>query len=237
MSQLDSLWEYQQTDLELAQLTREMKSSPNYQKRSRLYKVLVEHTEKINGYEAAVKEKTDAIASLEEQLSACLHDYELELSELDSMQNDDETTSQEVVESRRSIEKLNSRVISLTREISKLHTWCAEISEAISKTYADAGRAKRDYDALRTACDAEKDSYQPRIEKLTRELEEKKANVPPELMKRYERIKKNHAAPIAKVVNGQCSGCHMGLSSVAERRVAAGIAIVTCENCGRLLIV
>ena len=237
MSQLDSLWEYQQIDLELTRLNKELRSSPAYQKRSRLHKVLVEQKEKLAGYEATLQEHAELIASLEEQLAACLHDYELELSELDSMENDEETTSQEVVEARKSIERLSARVNSLTRELNKLSAWCTEITEAVTKTYAEGGRAKRDYDALRTACDAEKESYQPKIDALTKELEEKKAAIPPELLKRYERIKKNYPEPIAKVINGQCSGCHMGLSSVAEKRVAAGIAIVTCENCGRLLII
>lgn len=235
MSQLDSLWEYQNTELELAKLNKEMKSSPAYQKRSKLYKLLVEQQEIINGYEAEISGHTEQIASMETQLSGLMHDYELENSELEIMQNDAESTAEELTEARKSIEKLVGKINALNKELSKLLAWCDETSEAITKTYSKAGRAKKDYDAIRTVCDAEKDSFQPKIEALQKELAEKKAKIPPELMKRYEAIRKNHATPVAKVINGQCGGCYMMLSSVAERRVAAGNAIVQCENCGRLL--
>ena len=42
MGQLNKLWEYQQAELELAKLNKEMHSSPNYQKRIKLQKVLRE---------------------------------------------------------------------------------------------------------------------------------------------------------------------------------------------------
>ena len=120
-------------------------------------------------------------------------------------------------------------------ELTKLIAWCDEISDSVTKTYAKASRAKRDYDAVRTVCDAEKDSFMPKIEALTKELEEKKAKIPPELMQRYQNLKKNYLTPVAKVINGQCGGCYMMLSSVQEKRVASGNAIIQCENCGRLL--
>lgn len=235
MSQLDCLWEYQQTELELAKLKKDMKSSTAYQKRGKLYKLLVEQQEIINGYEAEIKEHTEQIASMEAQLNTLLHDYDLENSELEIMQNDEESTAEELTEARKSIEKLVGRINGLNKELTKLIAWCDEISDSVTKTYAKAAHAKRDYDAVRTVCDAEKDSYMPKIDALTKELEQKQAKVPPELMQRYLNLKKNYVTPVAKVVNGQCGGCYMMLSSVQEKKVAAGNTIIQCENCGRLL--
>lgn len=42
MNKLDALWEYQQAELALARLKREMKSSPSYQKRTKLHNFLAE---------------------------------------------------------------------------------------------------------------------------------------------------------------------------------------------------
>ncbi len=235
MSQLDCLWEYQQTELELAKLKKDMKSSAAYQKRGKLYKLLVEQQEIINGYETEIKEHTEQIASMESQLNSLLHDYDLENSELEIMQNDDESTAEELTEARKSIEKLVGRINGLNRELSKLIAWCDEISDSVTKTYAKASRAKRDYDAVRTVCDAEKDSFMPKIDALTKQLEQQEAKIPPELMNRYKSLKKNYLTPIAKVINGQCGGCYMMLSSVQEKKVAAGNQIIQCENCGRLL--
>ncbi len=235
MSQLDSLWEYQQTELELAKLKKDMKSSAAYQKRGKLHKLLVEQQELINGYEAEIREHTEQIASMETQLNTLLHDYDLENSELEIMQNDEESTAEELTEARKSIEKLVGRINGLNRELSKLIAWCDEISDSVTKTYAKAARAKRDYDAVRTVCDAEKDSFMPKIDALTKELEEKEKTIPPELFERYRSLKKNYLTPVARVVNDQCGGCYMMLSSVQLKKVAAGNQVIQCENCGRLL--
>lgn len=235
MSQLDTLWEYQNTELELAKLNKEMKSSPAYQKRSKLYKLLVEQQEIIKKYEADIDEHSKSIAVMESQIEELLHDYELENSELSAMESDEEVTAPELTEARKSIEKLVGRINGLNKELAKVIEWCEGISEQITNTYSKAGRAKKDYDAVRTVCDAEKDSFAPKLEVLQKKLEEQKAKIPPDLMKRYETLKKNYATPIAKVVNGQCGGCYMMLSSVQEKRVAAGNAVIQCENCGRLL--
>ena len=175
---------------------------------------------------AARREARDTAA--EKQVDLCCLATSVQLSGKQSL-------SANLDEARRAIEKLVGRINGLNRELTKLIAWCDEISDSVTKTYAKASRAKRDYDAVRTVCDAEKDSFMPKIEALTKDLEEKKAKIPPELMQRYQNLKKNYLTPVAKVINGQCGGCYMMLSSVQEKRVASGNAIIQCENCGRLL--
>ncbi|MBQ7060524.1 MAG: hypothetical protein IJM85_01945 [Clostridia bacterium] len=235
MSRLNDLWEYQSRELQLLKLTKEMKSSPAYQKKTKLHKILTDHQNRIHEYEEELKSHTEQIAALETQLSQQLHEYELENSELETMQQDEEVTAEELTESRKSIEKLCGRINALNRDLTKLIAWCEEITQNITKTFSDAKRAKLDYDAVRTVCDAEKENFAPKINELKKELEERKASIPPELMKEYEALRKNYSMPVAKVASGQCTGCYMKLSSVVEKRVASGSAIVRCENCGRLL--
>ncbi|MBR5947399.1 MAG: hypothetical protein IKZ82_01965 [Clostridia bacterium] len=235
MSQLDKLWEYQQAELELAKLNKEMHSSPNYQKRSKLQKLLREQMEVINGFESELETRNSQLASMQTQLDSLLHDYDLEKSELDVMETDEEATPEELTESKKAIEKLVGRINSLGRELNALVEGCDKLTESINTTYSKAGKAKRDYDAVRTACDEEKEVFAPKIDELNKKLDVIRANIPDELLDTYTTFKKNHASPIAILSNGQCGGCHMALPAVVEKRVQAANSIVRCENCGRIL--
>jgi predicted nucleic acid-binding Zn-ribbon protein len=61
----------------------------------------------------------------------------------------------------------------------------------------------------------------------------------PELLARYEELAPQFGGmPLARLVNGRCDGCHIQLSAMAVDQLsrAAEDAVVTCEECGRLLV-
>lgn len=61
----------------------------------------------------------------------------------------------------------------------------------------------------------------------------------PELLDRYERLRGQYdGVPVARLVDGRCDGCHIQLSAVAVDQLSkmADDAVVTCEECGRLLV-
>jgi uncharacterized protein len=63
--------------------------------------------------------------------------------------------------------------------------------------------------------------------------------VGPELLARYQALAPDFdGAPLARFVGGRCDGCHMQLSAMAVDRLhkAPAEEVVTCEECGRLLI-
>lgn len=235
MGQLDKLWEYQQAELELAKLNKEMRSSPNYQKRGKLQKLLREQMDVITGFEKELETRSSQLASMQAQLEALLHDYDLEKSELDIMEADEEATPEELTESKKAIEKLLGKVSALSRELNATVEYCDKLSESINATFSKVVRAKRDYDAVRTVCDEEREGFAPRIKELEEKLEQIRKDIPSDLFERYSTLKKNHIAPIALLSNGQCGGCHMALPAVVEKRVQSGTTIVRCENCGRIL--
>ena len=151
------------------------------------------------------------------------------------MENDEESTAAELTEAKKSIEKLLEEINALHKELAEMITWLNQASEAISSAYSKAGRAKKDYDAVRAVCDAEKDAFKPRLDAAEALIAEKRGDVPDELMSKYLALKKNYVNPVAKVANNQCSGCYMMLPSAVVKRVAGKTSIVECENCGRIL--
>lgn len=237
MNKLDALWEYQQAELALARLKREMKSSPSYQKRTKLHNFLAEQQASIEKINADMRAKDGSLAACSSKLDALLKRYDLEKSELDIMENDEESTAAELTEAKKSIEKLLEEINALHKELAEMITWLNQASEAISSAYSKAGRAKKDYDAVRAVCDAEKDAFKPRLDAAEALIAEKRGDVPDELMSKYLALKKNYVNPVAKVANNQCSGCYMMLPSAVVKRVAGKTSIVECENCGRILTV
>ena len=70
-----------------------------------------------------------------------------------------------------------------------------------------------------------------------RQTEASPANA--ELLARYESLRESFdGVAVARLVNGTCDGCHMQLSAVAVDQMGKmpEDAVVTCEECGRLLV-
>ena len=99
MNKLDALWEYQQAELALARLKREMKSSPSYQKRTKLHNFLAEQQASIEKINADMRAKDGSLATCSSKLDALLKRYDLEKSELDIMENDEESTAADHISS------------------------------------------------------------------------------------------------------------------------------------------
>lgn len=65
------------------------------------------------------------------------------------------------------------------------------------------------------------------------------ADAEPALMARYDELRGHYGGvAVARLVNGTCDGCHIQLSAVAIDQMAKRPedAVVTCEECGRLLV-
>jgi len=65
------------------------------------------------------------------------------------------------------------------------------------------------------------------------------AEVPPDLLKRYEALRaKLGGTGAARLVGDSCAGCHLVLPSMEVDRIrkAPPDAVITCEQCGRILV-
>ena len=65
------------------------------------------------------------------------------------------------------------------------------------------------------------------------------ASVPPDLLERYERLRQRLGGiGVAPLVHGSCGGCHLTLpaTELDRLRKAPADAVVTCEQCGRILV-
>ena len=61
--------------------------------------------------------------------------------------------------------------------------------------------------------------------------------ISPEIIAEYTRIKGFRANPVAVLEDNRCNGCNMQLPAGVAVQIAKGDKIITCENCGRILII
>ena len=65
--------------------------------------------------------------------------------------------------------------------------------------------------------------------------EQESGKIEPDLLEKYRTIKQHCTPPMAKLIDGQCSGCFMSLPSATMLEMKNGDKLVRCDNCGRIL--
>ncbi len=153
--------------------------------------------------------------------------------------------SGQVVASRE-LQAMNEEVTHLARHISELEDREIEVMEVLEPLDRElhAGEATRhglddDAERLRSAiatAEAEIDA-ELAAENVARVAAA--SAVRDDLLARYEQLRaKLGGTGAARLVGGSCSGCHLALSSMELDRVrkAPPDAVITCEQCGRILV-
>ena len=235
MTKIHDLWLYDQAQQEVAKIDNRLKTTPNRARLNKLHSFLSEQQAQIGSLTKQIEAKGAAltrIASLCQELERKL---ELELSEFSTMESDEECTAAEMTEARKAMEGLMEQITSARKDISDTLTFLEKASAEYKETYSKAGRAKKEYDAVRAACEEEKAQAAPEREQAVAAADKLKESIDPALLKRYTAIRSNYANPIATVENNQCSGCRMSLPTSIVKKVSSGTGLVECENCGRIL--
>lgn len=235
MTQLETLWKYQEAEIKHDKLRKEMDDTPAMQEFKKLRNYLRGQEAKIAQYRSGVEAKTAEMEEAAQKLEKLLKEYDLEQDELEIMINDEECTAEELTESRKSIEALLERVNNLKKNLAESLEWINTTMEDIKNTMTKGRNANKKYEAAKTVCETERDERKPVIDAAAREVELIGKQLSPDLLKRYQVVKKKHALPMAKVKDSRCGGCGMSLPKTVLRQVAQGTDIVECENCGRIL--
>lgn len=235
MTKIDDLWLYDQAQQEVAKIDNRLKTTPNRARLNKLHSFLSEQqaqvvylTRQIEARGAALTKMSALCQDLERRL-------ELELSEFSTMENDEECTAAEMTEARKSMEGLMDQITSARKDITDAIAFLEKATADYKETYTRAGKAKKEYDAVRAACEGEAAEAKPEREQAVAAADKLKAGIDPALLKRYTAIRSNYSNPIATVENNQCSGCRMSLPTSIVKKVASGTGLVECENCGRIL--
>ncbi len=146
---------------------------------------------------------------------------ELDINVVKGLVGEYETTYENIVKQKR-------RAVSIEKKADETEKKLKEILSHVSKVQKDFALLKKKHEEELHAGAGE-------LDKLKKQAEAAAKKVDPELLKKYNRIKKNRPMPVALLSDGRCMGCNMDLPSSALAKIKKGGAVVECENCGRIL--
>lgn len=233
--QVQSLWEYQQIDLQVANVEKKLRGSVTRKKLMQARDYIVDSQNLMKKMEADAGElriNYDSIKQKNDLLTA-------ELSSLIGYiaESDGNTTMQELERMRKEVSEIQGNLNRQERELQQIIERLDKIESNVNKIAANVPKAKKDYTELKEVYDKEAAAIATETTPFRHKMQALESTITPKMLQRYNNIKKTRANPLAPVRNSRCSGCNMELPSVTLKQVVENGTLLECENCGRLLFI
>lgn len=150
------------------------------------------------------------------------------------------------VSSPRDLQAMDEEVRHLSARVRELEDKELEVMEEVEPVEAEILSLEGEVDALDSdaarlmarLADAES-AIEGEVEREQAARMEAAAGIPASLMERYEAIRRRlGGVGAAELVGSSCGGCHLSLPAVEldRMRKAPADELLTCDNCGRILI-
>ncbi|MEA3186689.1 MAG: uncharacterized protein QOD99_519 [Chthoniobacter sp.] len=229
LAEIEQLLVLQDRDRKIATLRQELKLVPL--ERSELESKLAAQSEQLGAVKQKSKEIEVEKKKLEVEAQAKRDSIaKFKTQQFQTRKNEEfQALSNEIKHAETDIQKIEDRELDLMEEAEKLKG----STTAADKDFAESkGRIERQLADLEEKTGS-LHTHLAALENERRTLAEK---VEEDLLDRYDRLfaSKRDAAIVA-LEHGNCTGCHMKITTQTVVRVRAEKEIVSCEQCGRLL--
>ena len=230
--QLDTLWQFMQVDMEADGFENRMRQSANRQK-------LIKQRDFLKDQQANMKKLENDVAVMQDRLEA-VQDEAVRLEKVLASLSEELNANppENVQEAQKQAENVQKLLDTLTRyeqELQKMRK-DADVKDRQQKEIrVRAAKTKQEYDQLKVTYDKEFKEDTAKLQQMRARTDEEAKKLEPGLLNKYKSIKQHCTPPMAKLVNGQCSGCFMSLPSATLLEIRNGERIVECDNCGRIL--
>ena len=230
--QLDTLWQFMQVDMEADGFENRMRQSANRQK-------LIKQRDFLKDQQANMKKLENDVAVMQDRLEAVQDEAVRMEKVLASLSEELNANPPENVEdAQKQAENVQKLLDTLTRyeqELQKMRK-DADVKDRQQKEIrVRAAKTKQEYDQLKVTYDKEFKEDTAKLQQMRAHTDEEAKKLEPSLLNKYKSIKQHCTPPMAKLINGQCSGCFMSLPSATLLEIRNGERIVECDNCGRIL--
>ena len=230
--QLDTLWQFMQVDMEADGFENRMRQSANRQK-------LIKQRDFLKDQQANMKRLENDVAVMQDRLEAVQDEAVRMEKVLASLSEELNANPPENVEdAQKQAENVQKLLDTLTRyeqELQKMRK-DADVKDRQQKEIrVRAAKTKLEFDQLKDVYDKEFKEDTAKLQKMRARTDEEAKKIDPGLLNKYKSIKQHCTPPMAKLINGQCSGCFMSLPSATLLEIRNGSRIVECDNCGRIL--
>ena len=230
--QLDTLWKFMQVDMEADGFEAKMRQSPNRQK-------LIKARDFLKDQQANMKKLENDVAVMQDRLEA-VEDEAARLekaleSATEEFNNNPPANADDAQKQAESVQKLLDTLQRYEAELAKMRKDADTKDRQQKEIRVRAAKTKIDFDQLMLEYDKEFKSDSAKLQEMRANTEQEARLVDPQLLAKYRSIKQHCTPPMARLVNGQCSGCFMSLPSATLLDIRNGGRIVECDNCGRIL--
>lgn len=230
--QLDTLWQFMQVDMEADGFETKMRQSSNRQK-------LIKARDFLKDQQANMKKLENDVAVMQDRLEAVKDEadrLEKVLGNLtEEIAANPPANVEEANKQAESVQKLLDTLSRYEQELAKMRK-DADVKDRQQKEIrVRAAKTKQEFDQLKVEYDKEFKADTVTLQKMRAHTDQEAKKVDPGLLEKYKSIKQHCTPPMAKLINGQCSGCFMSLPSATLLEIRDGKRIVECDNCGRIL--
>ena len=233
MEQMELLWQYQQEDMKAERIANDIKRSPVRQKLEKDRTLYMDYQKKYKQLQARISEMADRVDTISEAMNRLQE-------QLTALEARCEAEPPQDAESARSLRveasRLRDSIADFFREMEALVKEASSSEKKQSSIRNSAAQVRAEFEQLKEVYDKESGEKKTELEAQRSVAAQKAAEVPPELLSKYEAIKKRVLPPVARLNGNQCSGCNTSLPSAVLRRIKSGSEVVECETCGRMII-
>ena len=230
--QLDTLWNFMQVDMQADKFEGQMRQSPNRQK-------LVKARDFLKDQQANMKKLENDVAAMQDRLEA-VEDEAARLEKVlegltETYENNPPANAEDAQKQAEAVAKLLDTLQRYEAELAKMRKDADTKDRQQKEIRVRAAKTKIEFDQLKVEYDKEFKADTAKLQEMRANTEQEAKKVDAGLLAKYRSIKQHCTPPMAKLVNGQCSGCFMSLPSATLLDIKNGDRIVECDNCGRIL--
>lgn len=229
---LNELWQFMQVDMEADRFENKMRQSESRQKLIKQRNFLMEqqaNMKKLENDVAVMADRLEAVNDEAERLEKLLSNV---CAEIEANPPKD---AEEAEKRADSVQKLLDSLARYEQELQKMRK-DAEIKDRQQKEIrVRAAKTKIEYDQLKQTYDKEFKEDNAKLQQMRADIENEAKKVEEDLLAHYRNVKQHIMPPMAKLVDGQCSGCFVSLPGATLRKLKANEEIVECDNCGRII--
>ena len=234
MSNLDALWRYQEADQKVDQYDSEIRQFPMRRKLLGLKKYYTDQQNAMRTVEVNTDKTNKGIIGVRAQYELIKQKIEAGTADIGE---DKFETAMEVREAINGLSELANRLGALERRLATLMSDAGQLAADLRSARANAVKAKKEYTDIMQEYDVVYKTQKEHLEELEAERDKLAPDIPKDILRRYDTIKKRCKPPMALLVGDQCGGCNMSLPALIVSNARRADAIVECETCGRILYI
>ena len=230
--QLEKLWQFMQVDMEADRFEVKIRQSEKRQTLLKQRNFLMEqqnNMKKLEADVAAMADRLEAVRDEAERLQKVLTGL------LEELESNPPKTEEEANARIEPVQKLMDSLTHYEQELSKMRK-NAEIKDRQQREIrVRAAKTKIEYDQLKQEYDIEFKQDSATLKEMRANTDKESEKIDPAMLEKYKTIKQHCTPPMAKLIDGQCSGCFMSLPSATLLAIKNSDSLSLCDNCGRIL--